>query len=452
MNQSQPRILIIDDEAGMRNMLRLVLAREGYAVTDTASVPEALDLLSRENFLVTLCDIRMPEMDGLAFLEALKKREQSATVIMMSAYGSLDTAIACMKMGAWDYISKPFKPDEILLTLKKTEERLRLLRENARLKMELGQQGGKGELVYRSRVMAELNAQVQQIAMARSPVLITGETGTGKELIARALHFSGPRKAKPYLAVNCSAISGNLLESELFGHARGAFTGADRAHDGLFLSADGGTLFLDEIGELPREFQPKLLRVLQEGEVRRVGENQSRPIDVRVVAATAKSLKDEVAQGTFRDDLYYRLAVVELHLPPLRDRIDDIPLLAEYFIERIARRERRIAPNMPPEVISKLQGYPWPGNVRELENFIEKTMIFQRGPTLEIDNLAGESLRRTSRSDQEFSLKESVQRLEHEYILKALKATEGNRTQAAQLLEISLRSLHYKLKELDIDM
>jgi DNA-binding NtrC family response regulator len=427
-----------------------VLERAGYSIVAAATAREALTCLAREAFSTVLCDIRMPEMDGLTFLDELLKAELNPTVIMMSAYGSLDTAVACLKKGAYDYISKPFKPDEVLLTLKKAEEHLRLLRENALLKQELDRQGGGRELIYRSSVMKDLLREVQQVAAVRSSVLITGETGTGKELIARALHFNGPRKQGPFLAINCSAITATLLESELFGHARGAFTGADKSHDGLFLSASGGTVFLDEIGELPLEFQPKLLRVLQESEVRRVGESKSRPIDVRVVTATARDLLADVESGTFRRDLYYRLAVVELHLPPLRERITDIPQLAEHFISRIARRERRTVPVLIPEVVKKLQQYPWPGNVRELENFIEKTMIFQKGETIGQDSLPGESLRKSPR-DENFSLKEAVARMEREYIRKALLATEGNRTRAAELLEISLRALHYKIKELELD-
>lgn len=451
MSNHQQKILVIDDEAGMRNMLRMVLEREGYAVTASASATEALGLLDKENFALVLCDIRMPELDGLAFLDALARTKSDASVIMMSAYGSIDTAVECLKKGAYDYIAKPFKPDEILLTVKKAEERLRLLQENAQLKEELGRKEVSGDIVYQSRGMDDLLDQVRKVAQSSSSVLITGDTGTGKELIARALHANGPRKNGPFLAINCSALTGNLLESELFGHARGAFTGADRARDGLFLAAHGGTLFLDEIGELPLEFQPKLLRVLQEGEVRRVGESHSRAIDVRVVTATAKDLHEEVHKGVFRDDLYYRLAVVELRLPPLCERREDIPLLAQHFVERIARRERRAVPALSPEVLSRLQRHSWPGNVRELENFMEKTLIFQRGDHIELDALPGEALRRTPRSEQDFSLKEAVPRLEREYIRKALAATDGNRTRAAKLLEISLRALHYKLKELDLE-
>lgn len=450
MSEVTRQLLVIDDEAGMRNMLRMVLERAGYQVCEAETAIKGLEELSRNRFDLVLCDIRMPELDGIGFLQELQQRNLPATVIMMSAYGSLDTAVECLKQGAYDYISKPFKPDEIILTLRKAEERLRLLRENALLKEELGKTGTLDALIYASPAMDSLVAQVRQVAGAMSPVLVTGETGTGKELIARALHFSGPRKDGPFVAVNCSAIAANLLESELFGHSRGAFTGADRARDGLFLAATGGTLFLDEIGELPLELQPKLLRVLQEGEVRRVGETKPRKIDARVVVATARNLKDEVDQGRFRNDLYFRLAVIELTLPPLRDRRQDIPLLVAHFVKRIAKRERRPIPVIQAAVEERLKAYAWPGNVRELENFIEKTMIFCREDVLTTEGLPWDMRRENRQNSADLSLKQAMQRLEKEYIQKALTTTAGNRTKAAKVLEISLRALHYKIKELEI--
>jgi two-component system response regulator AtoC len=382
------------------------------------------------------------------------KRQNSATLIMMSAYGSLDTAIECMKLGAYDYISKPFKPDEVILTLKKAEERLGLRRENARLKEELStgaRAKGIDAIICRSAAMKELLKLVRRLADSSSPVLITGETGTGKELIARALHVEGNRKKKPFFAVNCSAISAGLMESELFGHIKGAFTGADRDRPGLFGAADGGMLFLDEIGELPLELQPKLLRVLQEGEVRRVGETRPRKVDVRVLTATARDLWEEVAHGRFRDDLYYRLNVVELQLPALRERTEDVEPLAGHFLRKIAAREGRSVPSLAPEALEVLQGYNWPGNVRELENFLEKTMIFCRDAVIGRNSLPWEVRRQERGTGEDFSLKKASIRLEREYIRKALSATDGNRTHAARLLEISLRALLYKIKEYGLD-
>lgn len=446
------KVLVIDDESGMRDMLRLVLERGGYQVFDAPDAAVGLKLLEDEGMPLVLCDIRMPGIDGLEFLRLFRERNLDSTVVMMSAYGSIDTAIECLKAGAWDYISKPFKPDEVLLTLAKAEERDRLLRENESLRRSAGKLKSPSEMVYQSAAMGRLVEQIQRLSGVGSPVLVTGETGTGKELVARAIHYSGPRKDGPFLAVNCSAIAGNLLESELFGHARGAFTGADRARDGLFLAANGGTLFLDEIGELPLELQPKLLRVLQESEVRRVGETRPRRIDTRVVVATARDLREEVSQGRFREDLYYRLAVVELHLPPLRDRLEDIPLLACHFVERIARREGRPVPALSPDVLTRLQEYNWPGNVRELENFLERALIFCRKETIDVDDLPWEFRRYNRNSDESFSLKEAVPRLEKEYIRKALTATGGNRTRAAELLQISLRALHYKIRDYGLDV
>jgi DNA-binding NtrC family response regulator len=448
--KSLERVLIIDDEESMRRMLRLVLQREGYLVEEAGSGKAGLDLLRERPTDLVLCDIRMPEMDGIEFLGELQQRNIATTVIMMSAYGSIDTAVECLKRGAYDYVSKPFKPDEIMLALRKAEERLRLLQENALLKKKLDKSGSIDDLVYASRSISALVEQVRRVAEAMSPVLVTGETGTGKELIAKALHFSGPRRGGPFLAVNCSAIAANLLESELFGHAKGAFTGADRARDGLFLAASGGTLFLDEIGELPLELQPKLLRVLQENEVRRVGESKSRKLDVRIVAATARTLKDEVEKRCFRDDLFYRLAVVELVVPPLRERPEDIPLLAKHFVSAISARERRPVPTLEQDALEALQGYHWPGNVRELENFMEKTMIFCREQSISLATLPWEMRREQRSHDAPFSLKQAGTRLEQEYIRKALAATGGNRTQAARKLEISLRALLYKMKEFNI--
>ena len=454
MTSELKKILVVDDEASMRHMLQLVLEREGYQVTETAEGGAALELLREEPFDVVLCDIRMPGMDGLTFLQEAARCKASPTIIMMSAFGTIDTAIECMKRGAYDYVSKPFKPDEVVLTLKKAEERFRLRQENLRLREELARSGapsGTGGIIYRSTAMAQLMTLIGRVADSASSVLITGETGTGKELVARALHGEGGRRGGPFVAVNCSAISSSLMESELFGHVKGAFTGADREKKGLFAAADGGTLFLDEIGELPLELQPKLLRVLQEGEILRVGETRPRRVDVRVLAATARDLREEVEKSRFRDDLFYRLAVVEIYIPPLRDRSEDIPLLAENFVRRIAAREGRPVPQLQADALEVLQGYPWPGNVRELENFMEKTMIFCRGETIGLASLPWEVRRRNRNEAENLSLKQASMRLEGEYIRKALTATGGNRTQAARLLEISLRGLLYKMKEYEIE-
>ncbi len=450
MSDFKRKILVVDDEAGMRHMLRLVLEKEGYEVVDAADAETGLEVLVREEADVALCDIRMPGMDGLGFLREISQMPINPTLIMMSAYGSVDMALECMKQGAYDYISKPFKPDEVILTVRKAEERLRLLRENSLMMNQLRTRKSHRNIAYKSELMENVMSLVVQVADVRSPVLVTGETGTGKELIARALHDEGSRSEAPFLAVNCSAIAPNLIESELFGHAKGSFTGADRHHRGLFEEADGGTLFLDEIGELPLDLQPKLLRVLQEGEVRRVGESKSRKVDVRVLAATARDLQEATESGIFRDDLFYRLAVVEIRIPALRERREDIPLLAEHFLKIISERDHRNLPTLTEDAVASLLEYDWPGNVRELENFMEKTVIFCRDEKIDAAHMPWEFRRRSRESTDGLSLKDANERLEKEYIRKALASTDGNRTQAAKILEISLRALQYKIKEYDL--
>ncbi len=451
MRADDRAILVIDDEAPMRHMLRLVLEKEGYRVQEAADGAEGLALLREEPFGTVLCDIRMPQMDGTAFLKEAIEAGTRATIIMMSAYGTLDSAIECMKLGAYDYISKPFKKDEVVLTLRKAQERLRLQSENRRLRDELKRSGSAGhEIVYRCNAMAQVMDLVERAADSSSSVLVTGETGTGKELVARALHARGRRCDAPFIAVNCSAISAGLMESELFGHAKGAFTGAERGHDGLFRAAQGGTLFLDEIGELPLDLQPKLLRVLQEKEVRRVGESRATPVDVRIVAATAANLKEEVAKRRFRDDLFYRIAVVEIALPPLRERREDIPLLVQKSLARLCARDGLSVPEVSPDAMAALVDYPWPGNVRELVNALERALIFAKEGRIDMNALPWER-RRRRRGKDDFSLKAATVRLEKEYIGKALAQAGGNRTQAARLLEISLRGLLYKMKEYGIE-
>ena len=449
MAPKRKRILVIDDEKSMRHMLRLVLEKNDYFVVEATTGKEGLKILENDDPEAVLCDIRMPEMNGLEFLQKACAFDEPPTIIMMSAFGTIDTAIECMKKGAYDYISKPFKPDEVVLTLRKAEERLSLQRENKQLREELGQ-GDSGRIVYRSDAMAAVLGLVDRVADSSTPILITGETGTGKELIARALHDRSARKDAAFVAVNCSAIAASLMESELFGHARGAFTGADRSREGLFASADGGTLFLDEVGELPLELQPKLLRVLQESEIRKVGDTRSRKVNVRILAATGKDLKEEVAEGRFRDDLFYRLDVMQITVPPLRERPEDIKPLAEHFLSVFCRREGRTVPGIREEVLRLLQRYEWPGNIRELRNFMEKALIFCRGDRIDLETLPPDVRRRNRGLDSDLSLKKASERMEREYIEKALAATGGNRTHAARLLEISLRSLLYKMKTYDI--
>ncbi len=453
MSERIHNLLIVDDEASMRHMLRLVLEQNQYRVTEAQNGAEAINLLYKEKFDFILSDIRMPDMDGLTFLEQPEVRALDATIIMMSAYGSIDTALECMKRGAYDYISKPFKPDEVVLTLRKAEERRELKQENLELKEVLSKKEKPfsiNDIVHSSHKMQHVLKLVQAAAKSESSILISGETGTGKELIAKALHSESGRKGQ-FLAINCSAITSGLLESELFGHKKGAFTGADREKQGLFSIANGGTLFLDEIADLPLELQPKLLRVLQESEIRKVGATRAEKIDTRVVAAAGTDLQIAVKEGLFRQDLYYRLAVVDINLPPLRERPEDIIVLAEHFLERLCQREGRTTLQLEIEAKKNLTAYHWPGNVRELENYLEKALIFSPGDNLELPPLRIRQAAPGEFNPDEYSLKIATRRLEEEYIRKALTKTKGNRTQAAELLEISLRSLMYKIKEYGID-
>jgi two-component system response regulator AtoC len=431
-------------------MLRLLLEKRGYGIVEAVDGDEALRIASREPPDVVLCDIRMPGRDGLSFLREIRTRHPQLTVIMMSAYGTVDTAVECLKQGAYDYVSKPFKTDEVVLCLKKAEERIGLQRENQRLKRQLHQQEETG-FIGESAAAEKIRELIKQVADAPFPVLLTGETGTGKEVVARALYRSGGRRDGPFVSVNCSAISAGLMESELFGHAKGAFTGADRARKGLFAAAEGGILFLDEIGELPLELQPKLLRVLQEGEVRPVGETRATKVNARIVVATARDLREEVAQRRFREDLFYRLNVVEIHIPPLRERPEDIPVLADHFIRCLAAQEGRRSPLLARDAVAALKRHPWPGNARELKNFMEKTMIFCRGEEINAASLPWDARGESREVDTGYSLKKAARRMEKEYIRRALAATGGNRTLAARLLEISLRALHYKLAEHGLD-
>lgn len=445
------RILIIDDEPAMRHLLRALLEEDGYRVDEAVNGAEALAALQNRQFELILCDMRMPQLDGIGFLQGALALNPALTIIMMSAYGSQAAALECMKNGAYDYISKPFRPDEILLTLKKARERLKLQQENLHLRRQLQHSRPDAQMIGDSPAMQRVRQQIATLAPVNSPVLIHGETGTGKELAARALHDHSPRRQQPFIAVNCSAIAANLVESELFGHRKGAFTGADKAHAGLFSAADNGTLFLDEIGELPLELQPKLLRVLQEGEVRPIGETKPQRINVRIVAATACDLRDAVAHNRFREDLYYRLAVVELKLPALRERRQDIATLSRYFLQRIARREQRPTPTLTSAASAVLEQRAWPGNIRELENLMERIMIFHHGSPIDAADLGLEppapQRHCHSGAGASLSLKQAISSIERDYISAALEQTGGNRTQAAKLLEISLRALHYKINE-----
>lgn len=440
------RILVVDDEESLRHMCGVILGRAGYEVLSAKDGLEALSVLdANPDLRLVLCDVRMPRLDGLGFLDAIAQRPEPIYTVVMSAYGSMDLAMEAMKRGATDYIGKPFKPDEILLVLGKVQERERLTQDNARLRAELRGADVQG-LVGSSPPMQKLTQTLRKVAAYPSTVLITGESGSGKERVARSLHALSDRAEAPFVAVNCGAIPENLLESELFGHVRGAFTGAVRERPGLFEQAHGGTLLLDELGEMPKSLQVKLLRVLQEQVLRRVGGSKDIQVNVRVVGATARNLEREVAAGRFRDDLYYRLNVVHLQIPPLRDRSQDIPALAEHFISTFNLRFDKRVRGLEPETLRRLLSYEWPGNVRELENVIERAMLLAEGQTLGVDDLP--DLRaRVDPDGEELSIKARSAALERSLIQRALARTEGNRSQAAKLLEISYKALVYKIRD-----
>jgi two-component system response regulator AtoC len=453
------RVLVVDDDPGLRQSLGLLLTDAGYDVVAEGDAARALERALGEPFDLLLCDVRMPGMDGLTFLRQYRARDGTGLIVMMSAYGGEDAALAAMKEGAYDYVPKPFRPDEVVLTLRKAEEREGLRRTVAGLKAQLAAGPDERAIVAESGAMRQALDVVARVAEHKTTVLITGESGTGKEVIARALHRASGRAATAFVAVNCAAIPATLLESELFGHVRGAFTGANADRAGLFEQAQGGTLFLDEIGDLPLELQAKLLRVLQEGELRRVGETRTRRVDVRVLAATARDLAADAATGRFREDLFYRLNVVALHLPPLRERREDVAPLARHVAAQLGGRiGRRVA--LSDAAIAWLESQPWPGNVRELSHGIERAAVLSDREVLEPDDFttgpAGPTPRAAwaggaTTTGAGEKLRAAVERAEREAISAALAAAGGNRREAAAGLGISLRTLFYKMERLGIE-
>jgi len=448
------RVLVVDDEENIRLVLRTMLKKHGYEVAVASSGEMALDEIDDVAPDFVLADVRMGGMTGIELTQKLTEKGVDATVIVMSAFGSVDLALEAMKAGAYDYVSKPFKQDEVLLALRKAEERESLKRENRELKAQMREQASFSGMIGRSDPMQKVFRTVEKAAAYTTTVLIQGESGTGKELIARALHERGARKDATFVAINCGAIPEQLIESELFGHKRGAFTDASADKPGLFEEADGGTLFLDEIGELPLATQVKLLRVLQEGTLRRLGETKDREVDVRVVAATVRDLREEVDEGRFREDLFYRLNVLPLHVPPLRERKGDLPLLTDAFLERNNARLGTRIRGVDAKARKLMLAYHWPGNVRELENVIERAMVLADGDVLgEVD--LPERLREPDPvqailATGELSIKKTQRYMEETLIRKALDKTEGNRTAASKLLEISHRALLYKIKDFGI--
>jgi len=451
------KILIIDDDPGLRKSLSLILADADYEVVQAEDGESGLATAIEQQPQLILCDVRMPRVDGLEFLASYAEAGGEALVLMMTAYGSTDLAIEAMKRGAYDYLPKPFGADEVLLTIRKAEEREQLRKEVSRLRQEVRADARFGEFIVGSPAMRKALQIVEKVAKHDSSVLVTGASGTGKEVVARMLHRESPRAGAPFIPVNCGGIPEQLLESEFFGFVKGAFTGADRDKQGLFEAADKGTLFLDEVGELPGALQVKLLRALQEGEVRRLGSTETLRVDVRMISATNKDLEQAVEDGEFRTDLYYRLAVVPIHLPQLSSRLEEIPELVKYLLERKSRRLGVAVEGVDAEAMEVLLSYAWPGNIRELENVLERALVLTDGPKIKVDDLP-EAVRRPApdgpsiRVDSDdLSVKRHGARLERHLIELALDRTGGNKTHAAELLELSPRALRYKIVEYGVE-
>lgn len=449
------QILVVDDEAGMREMLEILLSREGYSVTTAVNGREGLETFRNGSFDLVISDIRMPEMSGIELLSKIVAQQNEALVIMMTAFSTTEEAVEAMKLGAYDYITKPFKNDEVRLVVAKALEKNRLKKENVALRTALGERYSFSSLVGKSASMQNIYSLIERVSQSSANVLIGGESGTGKELVARAIHQHSQRANMPFVPVNCGAIPENLIESELFGHEKGAFTGAERKKPGLFETAEGGTLFLDEIGELPLGMQVKLLRVLQEREFRRVGGTRDLPLDIRLVAATNRNLEELANSGDFREDLFYRLNVVRIDLPPLRERVEDIPLLLERFYSLYGSTPH---PEISDEVRRHLYTYAWPGNIRELANLVERSCALGWNDTLPIDVLpremkgeaSGSTLRPLLTKDG-LDLDAYLAEVEKEIVLQALSHANGVIKHAAELLKISFRSMRYRLEKLGIN-
>jgi DNA-binding NtrC family response regulator len=450
------RILVVDDEHGIRSLCGDVLRRAGYTVetAETGNAGVAAVLGGRgagRRFDLVFCDINLPDIDGLTVLERVLAGDEPPTVILITAFPSVDTAVRGMKLGARDYLTKPFGPDELRMVARRALDEDALRRQNEELRDELGW----SNLIGRSPAMGDLRSTIAKVTRSEATVLVTGESGTGKELVARAIHYGGERAGKPFIAVNCGALVGSLLESELFGHVRGAFTGADTAKRGLFVAAHRGTLFLDEIGEMDLPLQPVLLRALQNGEVKPVGGIESERVDVRVIAATNRDLRRQVEEGRFREDLFYRLHVVAIEVPPLRSRPTDVPLLAEHFAERAALRHGSPRPEITTAALEWLSGQPWPGNVRELENAVERAVVLAGRPLLDVEDFAPRRPLQpiatpgvgAAGGDELCSLEE----LERRHVLRVLESCGGQKTRAAAVLGINRTTLWKKLRQYGLE-
>ena len=455
MQMPVQKILVVDDEKSLRDFLRIMLRKEGYEVVVAENGQEAVRLFHQKVFDLVLTDIKMPGMDGLDVLKAVKEISQDVVVLMITAFASTETAVEAMKQGAYDYITKPFQIDEVKLVIKNVLEKKQLETDNRRLRQQLDHQLSFDQIVGKSPVMEKVYEVIRKVADTRSNVLIMGESGTGKELVARAIHSSSSRRKAPFVTVNCGALPESLLESELFGHVKGAFTGAYANKEGLFEVAHGGTVFLDEIGETPSSIQVKLLRVLEEREFRRIGGTENVKVDIRIVAATNRDLEKAVSTGQFREDLYYRLDVIPIYLPPLRERAEDVPWLTEHFLQKYRSGSDRPPKRITPGALRILQAHEWRGNVRELGNLIERVVAMVPDDTLkeeDIEECLEKPLSRRDWSSADFpaeglELEAVVEELEKGLLAKALKRTGGVKRKAAQLLGLNMRSLRYRLQK-----
>jgi two-component system NtrC family response regulator len=436
-------ILIVYDERNYLVVLEALLAPEGYETLTAENAQEALRVVREADLDLVITDMKMPGMNGMDLLEACKREKPELPVIMMTAYGTIEMAVEAMKKHAYDYITKPFQNEQLKLTVRKALETQRLVKENRLLSEALSDRFKHGNMIGKSRPMQKIYDMIERVAASRASVLITGPSGTGKELIAKAIHYDGPRKDRPFISVNCGALTESLLESELFGHEKGAFTGAVAMKKGRFELADRGTLFLDEVGDMPPALQVKLLRVLQEMEFERVGGTKTIQVDVRVLSASNRNIKEDVANDLFREDLYYRLNVIHIEVPPLKERIEDIPLLIDHFIGKFqSSPARRVM--LSPEVKKALFNYNWPGNVRELENIIERAVGLCTGEVITMEDLP-EYLTQTLPLSQ--TLPEALEELEEKLIRGALEYSDHVQAQAAEMLGISRHVMHYKMKK-----
>jgi two-component system response regulator PilR (NtrC family) len=446
------KILIVDDEISMCDFLTVILANEGYKVKAVQDGVEALNILREEPFPCLITDLKMPNMDGLELLSRAREIVPDLGVVVITAYASLQSAVEALRLGAMDYVTKPFKVDEIKIVIEKIFDQINLKQENVQLRKQLSEKNDLDSIIGKSEEMRKLLDLIRRVAPTDSTILITGESGTGKELVAQAIHLQSRRAKGPFVSINCGALPETLLESELFGHVKGSFTGAIKNKEGLFKVADGGTLFLDEIGETSQTIQVKLLRALQEKEIMPIGATQPIPVDCRVLAATNANLEEKIAAGEFRNDLYYRLSVIPIRLASLRERRDDIPLLTNHFLKKICQHNSIPSKTMSPEAMEKLIHYDWPGNVRELENAIERSVILEESPCITVETLPGKIVSGSGQNVAVFprSGTKTLEELERDYLIRVLKETNGQKKLAADILGIDASTIYRKMQRYGI--